>query len=153
MKSLIPVMLVGAMLGTTVLVGRADAAEKGHAHHHGKATIKVSKVHHDDRHFRGRADARRVSRSDDDRDFRGRDVVVIRDYHRPYYRPVPPGLRARFVRGGHLPPGWAKRVRPAPRRFERDFVVVPRGYHRGLIDGYAVVYNDRGFILDLAFLF
>jgi hypothetical protein len=166
-KSLLAVMLVGTLLGTTGFVGRADAAEKGHGGHHGKARVKVSKVHHGDRGVRGR-DASRFRRGDDrdfrrrdardfrgrdDRYFRGRDVVVIRDYYRPYYRPVPPGLRARYVRGGHLPPGWARRVRPVPRRFERDLVVVPRGYHRGVIDGYAVVYNDRGFILDLAFLF
>lgn len=135
MKSLLAIMLVG-VLGTAVCADRADAAQRGgHRGHPGKAKARVSKVHHDDRYFRGR------------------DVVVIRDYYRPYYRPVPPGLRARYIRGGHLPQGWARRVRPVPRRYDREFVAVPRGYHRGVIDGYAVVYNDRGLILDLAFLF
>ena len=36
---------------------------------------------------------------------------------------------------------------------ERELVVVPHGYRRGIIDGHAVVYNDRGFILDVAVLF
>ena len=44
-------------------------------------------------------------------------------------------------------------MRPVPVYVERELVVVPHGYHRGLIDGHAVVYNDRGFILDVAVLF
>jgi hypothetical protein len=36
---------------------------------------------------------------------------------------------------------------------ERELVRVPRGYRRGIIDGHAVIYNDRGFILDVAVLF
>jgi hypothetical protein len=36
---------------------------------------------------------------------------------------------------------------------ERELIAVPYGYHRGLIDGHAVVYNDRGFILDVAVVF
>jgi hypothetical protein len=31
--------------------------------------------------------------------------------------------------------------------------VLPRGYHRGIIDGHAVVYNQRGLIIDVAVLF
>ena len=83
--------------------------------------------------------------------FRPHDVVVIRDYYRPYYRPVP--YPYRYYRGGYLPPGWAKRVVPVPVYLEPQFVPVPYGYHRGFIDGHAVVYNSRGFILDIAAVF
>jgi len=83
--------------------------------------------------------------------FRPRDVVVIRDYYRPYYRPVPRAYR--YYRGGYLPPGWRTRVVPVPVYVEREFVPVPYGYHRGFIDGHAVIYNSRGFILDIAAVF
>ena len=130
-RSLLSAVIAVGVLAGTVSVDRAEAGDK--------------------RGGNRRADIRREHR--DDRYFRGRDVVVIRDYYRPYYRPLPPGLRHRYTRTGYLPPGWAKRMRPVPVYIERELVVVPRGYRRGVIDGHAVVYNDRGFILDLAFLF
>ena len=130
-RSLLSAVIAVGVLAGTVSVDRAEAGDK--------------------RGGNRRADIRQERR--DDRYFRGRDVVVIRDYYRPYYRPLPPGLRHRYTRTGYLPPGWAKRMRPVPVYIERELVVVPRGYRRGVIDGHAVVYNDRGFILDLAFLF
>jgi hypothetical protein len=84
--------------------------------------------------------------------WRGRDVVVIRDYYRPYYRPAP-RVAYRYYRGGYLPPYWRTRIVPVPVYLEPQFVPVPYGYHRGLIDGHAVVYNSRGFILDIAAVF
>ena len=133
MKSLLSIMIAGVLLGGTVFVDHAEAGDKrrGRAHHRGDVRYEYR----------------------DDHYFRGRDVVVIRDYYRPYYRPLPPGLRNRYYRTGYLPPGWAKRMRPVPVYLEPELVVVPRGYHRGIIDGHAVVYNDRGFILDVAVLF
>ena len=130
MKSLLSVMVAGALLGGTVLADHAEAGD-----------YRDSRDYRDDQHYYG------------DRYYRDRDVVVIRDYYRPYYRPLPPGLHRHYYRAGYLPPGWAKRIRPVPVYVERELVVVPHGYHRGLIDGHAVVYNDRGFILDVAVLF
>ena len=129
MKSLLSVVIAGVLLGGTVFVDQAEAGDRR----------------------RGRRAEARYERHDN-RYFRGRDVVVIRDYHRPHYRPGR-GPRHRYYRSGYLPHGWAKRVRPIPVYVERELVVVPRGYRRGIIDGHAVVYNDRGFILDVAVLF
>ena len=102
-----------------------------------------------------RAEARYERRHDrqDGRYFGPRDVYVIRDYYRPYYRPLPPGLRYRYSRSGHLPPGWARRIRPVPVYVERDLYRLPRGYRRGIIDGHAVIYNGAGVIIDVAVLF
>jgi len=142
-KSLLSVMIAGALLGGTVFVDHAEAGDKrrGRNSRVEARYERGDRYYRDDRYYRG------------DRYFRDRDVVVIRDYYRPYYRPLPPGLRHRYYRDGYLPPGWARRIRPVPVYVERDLVVVPRGYHRGVIDGHAVVYNDRGFILDVAVLF
>ncbi len=105
----------------------------------------------DRRSRRGRDQVRQEYRSD--RYFRDRDVVVIREYYRPTYRALPPGLGRRYARSGQLPRGWARRMRPVPVYLERDMMRVPRGYYRGVIDGRAVVYDRRGFILDVAVLF
>jgi len=96
-----------------------------------------------------------IRRGDYDRDryVRDRDVVVIREYYRPYYRELPRGLRKHYARRGHLPPGWARRIRPVPVYVERRLPVLPRGYRRGVIDGHVVVHNDSGFIFDVAVLF
>jgi len=133
-KSLLSVMVAAAVLSGTVFVNHAEAGDRRHRDRRGEARYE----RRDDR---------------DDRYFRGRDVVVIRDYYRPYYRPLPRGLRHKYYRSGYLPNGWARRVRPIPVYVERDLVVVPRGYRRGIIDGHAIVYSDRGFILDVAVLF
>ena len=122
MKSLLPVVLVGVALGGMIVVDRAEAGDKRRG---------------------GRGTEIRYSRQDD-RYFRGRDVVVIREYYRPYYRPLPPGLRHRYQRAGYLPPGWARRMRPLPVYVERELVVVPRGYRRGLIDGHAASTTTAG---------
>ena len=131
-KRLLIVMLAGVVLGGTVFADRAEAGDRGHGRKHGRDVV------YDYRH---------------DGYFRPRDVVVIRDYYRPYYRPLPPGLARHYYRGGYLPVGWERRVRPVPVYLEPELVVVPSGYRRGIIDGRAVVYNNRGLILDVAVLF
>jgi len=132
------VMIAGVIFGGTMFASTAEAGDG----HHGK-------------HSRGYE-----SRYDDDRGYRGsrgywrpHDVVVIRDYYRPYYRPVPRGYERVYYRGGYMPVGWERRIRPVPVYLEPELVVVPQGYRRGIIDGRAVVYNNRGFILDVAVLF
>jgi hypothetical protein len=141
-------MVAGAVLGATVFAAHAEAGEKKRGHgrevvyeRYDRGRYHDSRDYRDDRHYRGH------------HYHRDRDIVVIRDYYRPYYRPLPPGLQKKYYRAGYLPPGWAKRVRPVPVYVERQLIPVPYGYHRGLIDGHAVVYNERGFILDVAVLF
>jgi len=124
--------IAGLILGATVFASHADAGDRKGSKHR---RVEVRHEHRDHRYFRTR------------------DVVVIRDYYRPYYRPLPRNVRYRYDRGRYLPPGWAKRVRPVPVYLERELVAVPRGYRRGLIDGRAVVFDNRGFILDVAVLF
>jgi Ni/Co efflux regulator RcnB len=137
-KRLTSILIAGAVV-SVFFSASAEAAGKGSKHRRVEARQEVRRDH--------RQDARR------DAYFRDHDLVVIRDYYRPYYRPLPPGLQKRYARTGSLPPGWAKRMRPLPVYVERDMARVPRGYHRGVIDGRAVVYNDRGFILDVAVIF
>jgi hypothetical protein len=134
-KALLTVIVAGVLLGGAF----ATNAEAGD-HGHGKRG-RDARYYRDGGHYRN------------NRYFRDRDVVVIRDYYRPYYRPAPRGVHYRYYRGGYLPPGWRTRVVAVPVYLEPRFVPVPYGYHRGLIDGHAVVYNSRGFILDIAAVF
>lgn len=144
----------------TVLCGTADAdqRERSRDRNDGPARYDSRDDRRDQTRYRD-PDDRRDGRYDHHNDrarngyFRGRDVVVIREYYRPAYRPLPPGLARHYARSGFLPSGWARRMRPVPVYVERDMVRVPRGYRRGVIDGHVVVYNDRGFILDVAVLF
>lgn len=131
MKSIVSVVLAVALLGATVFVGAADAGDRRHGHKQGGA-------------YYGYADHGYI---------RPYEVVLIREYYQPYYRPLPPGLAKKYYRTGHLPPGWAKRMRPVPVYIERQMVPVPYGYHRGVIDGHVVVHNGSGFILDVGVLF
>ena len=136
MRSFVPVIVAGVLLGGTALVDRAEAGDK----RHGRRSAEVRyEPYHAEHYRRGY--------------FSDHDLVVIRDYYRPYYRPLPPGLRKRFYRTESLPPGWAKRMHPVPAYVERHLIAEPRGYHRGIIDGQLIVYSDRGFILDVAALF
>ena len=86
--------------------------------------------------------------------FQPRDVRVIAQYYEPEYRSLPPGLSKKYYRTGQLPPGWQKKVRPLPVVVERQLVVLPPEYRRGMIDGYAVVYNPRTqIVIDVAAVF
>ena len=86
--------------------------------------------------------------------FSTRDLRVIREYYTPRYRNLPPGLRKKYARTGQLPPGWRKKMEPFPHVVERELVVLPSGYQRGVIDGNAVIYNPRTHVIvDVAVLF
>jgi hypothetical protein len=132
-RPLLTVMLA-LMVGGSVFASHAEARDRRH---------------HRPKHSRGVV----VYESRHGGYYRPRDVVVIRDYYRPYYRPVAVDVNRYYYRGGYLPPGWHRRIRPVPVYLEPQLVVVPHGYRRGIIDGRAVVYNDRGFLLDVAMLF
>ena len=131
MKRLLTVIVAGVLLGG-VFAGTADAGDRRGKH-----------GRNDARHYRDGGNYRGYARP--------RNVVVVRDYYRPYYRPVPYAYR--YYRGGYLPAGWRTRVVPVPVYLEPQFVAVPYGYNRGFIDGHAVVYNSRGFILDISAVF
>jgi Ni/Co efflux regulator RcnB len=133
------VMMAGVLFGGVFIDSAAADDKRGHKRNHA-------------RHDRGYDDDD-YRRYGGKRYIRQRDVVVVRDHYRPYYRPVPRSVRARYYRGGYLPAGWRTRVVPVPVYLEPRFVPVPHGYHRGFIDGHVVVHNSRGFILDIAAVF
>ena len=82
------------------------------------------------------------------------DAQIIREYYAPRYRNLPPGLQKKLARTGQLPPGWQKRFDPFPVAIERQLVALPVGYRRGVVDGHAVIFDDRTHvILDVAVLF
>jgi hypothetical protein len=155
-KRLLFVTLTGALLATA-FTSDAFAKDKGNDSH--KRAVARSDSRDSDRRGRDDYDDRRRPdyRQDKvyrvDRHFRQRDVVVVREYYRPYYRPVVHDVRYVYVRHKSLPPGWQKKMRPVPVYVERDLEPIPYGYRRGIIDGHLVVHNDRGFIFDVAVLF
>ena len=82
------------------------------------------------------------------------DVQVIREYYAPRSRALPPGLQKKYARTGHLPPGWEKKLQPFDPVVERRLVALPAGYRRGIIDGQAVIFDDRTHVLiDVAAVF
>ena len=86
--------------------------------------------------------------------FGRQEAQIIRQHYAPQYRNLPPGLQKRLVRTGQLPPGWQKRFEPFPVAIERQLVALPAGYRRGVVDGHAVIFDDRTrVILDVAVLF
>jgi len=86
--------------------------------------------------------------------FSTNDVRVIREYYAPRYRPLPPGLQKKYARTGQLPPGWQKKLQPLDPEVERHLVALPAGYRRGIVDGRAVIMDDRTHVLvDRAVLF
>ncbi len=86
--------------------------------------------------------------------FSPREITLIRTHYASQYRNLPPGLQKKLARGGTLPPGWQKKMQPFPATLERDLVVLPRGYRRGVMDGHAVIYDAvTHAILDIASLF
>ncbi len=124
MKRLFPLLLSGA------LILLADKPDKH--------------WHDDEKHFE------KHQKDNDDRDgdhdgancrFQPRDVRIISDYYGPQYRNLPPGLQKKYARTGQLPPGWQQRFRPLPPDIDRRLAPIPQGYQRGVVDGYAVVYN------------
>ena len=86
--------------------------------------------------------------------FGAHDAQIIREYYAPRYRNLPPGLQKKLARTGQLPPGWQKRFEPFPVAIERQIATLPVGYRRGVVDGHAVIFDDRTHvILDVAVLF
>jgi hypothetical protein len=86
--------------------------------------------------------------------FGPQDAQIIREYYAPRYRNLPPGLQKKLERTGQLPPGWQKRFEPFPVVVERQLAALPAGYRRGVVDGHAVIFDDRTHVMvDVAVLF
>ena len=86
--------------------------------------------------------------------FSTEDVRVIREYYAPRYRSLPPGLQKKYARTGQLPPGWQKKMQPLDPVVERRLVALPAGYRRGIVDGRAVIYDERTHVMiDMAVVF
>lgn len=108
---------------------------------------------------RGRGNAPAV------REFQGghRDVIVGYYRSQPGGLPpglakrggnLPPGLEKQLRRNGTLPPGLRKRFVPFPLALEEQLPPCPRYVRRGLIGGFAVMWNTRtGLILDASMIF
>lgn len=69
------------------------------------------------------------------------DVALIERYYRERTRPAPAGLSRQLQRTAHLSPGWEQRLEPLPVTVDRELAVLPHGLRRGLLDGYAVIYD------------
>ena len=86
--------------------------------------------------------------------FRPQDARVIEEYYSPRHRDLPPGLRKKYYRTGHLPPGWERKIEPVPVVVERQLPPLPPEYRRGFIDGNVVVYSPRsGIMIDVVAVF
>jgi hypothetical protein len=86
--------------------------------------------------------------------WRARDVDVVRaHYETKHHGRLPPGLEKKYERTGQLPPGWEKKMKPLPSDLERKLPPLPQGYHRGIIEGRAVIYDTHSTIVDIAVVF
>jgi hypothetical protein len=86
--------------------------------------------------------------------FSSNEVRLIREYYAPRYRALPPGLQKKYARTGQLPPGWQKKLQPFDPEVERRLVALPAGYRRGIVDGRAVIMDDRTHVMiDMAVVF
>ncbi len=88
---------------------------------------------------------------------------VIGGYYRNRYSDLPPGLAKRggnlppgleqqLQRNGTLPPGLQKRLEPFPPDLRRQLPPLPVNYAYGIIDGSAIIVNQRtGTIVDVMY--
>ena len=139
MKSLVSSVVIGFLLSTSIAGPTPlEASEKNK---------KASK------HGSGDADTRHEG-AEIYVVFTSREIAIVREHYAPRYRSLPPGLQKKYARTGQLPPGWQKKMEPFPAAVERELVVLPSGYRRGVLDGHAVIYNPRTqVIVDVAVLF
>jgi hypothetical protein len=100
---------------------------------------------------------------DDDRDedaraggclFEPNDLRVLADYYPLQRGSLPPGPRKKLYRTGHLTPGSQRSIAPLPLLVEVRMAPLPHHYRRGVIDGYAVIYDPATWmIMDVAVVF
>ena len=136
MKSLICLVLVGAVMTTTVEAAQGNGR--------GRSTPEVKRV--EDRTVSAPVHVSIV--------FSPRDISLIRTHYGNRYSNLPPGLKKKLARGGSLPPGWQKKMEPFPVVLERDLIVLRDGHRYGIYDGHAVIYHPiTHAILDIVSLF
>ena len=156
MKNVISTLVAVLVTGSVVVSAHKsphDAADQKHAKHRHDWDDRDDDRDYDRDHDR-HADRDRTRGAHVYVVFSSHDVAVIRDYYGPRYRRLPPGLQKKLARGGSLPPGWQKKIEPFPILVERQLVVLPQGFRRGVMDGYAVIYNPRTqVIVDATVLF
>jgi hypothetical protein len=86
--------------------------------------------------------------------FEPHDVLLISEYYPPRYRLLPSSQEKKIHRNGPLPSGWETRFHVLPTAVENVLIPVPVGYRRGILGGFAVVYNlQSGIITDATPLF
>jgi hypothetical protein len=67
---------------------------------------------------------------------------------------LPPGLKKQLRRKGHLPPGLEKKITVFPVELERSLPPLKPGLVRGVIEGRAVIFNEKtSLILDIFSIF
>ena len=139
MKSLLSFLVAGLLLSTPLIGSTSFEASKKS----GKDSKRASP----------QSDARHAS-AELHVVFTSREVTIIRQHYAQRHRRLPPGLQKKYARTGQLPPGWQKKMEPFPDVVERELVVLPSGYRRGVLDGHAVIYDPRTqVIVDVAVLF
>ena len=122
--------------------------------HDAQASDKKGKKHAKHERAHGHASDRDATHAVIDVQFGPVDIRVIRNHYRERYRNLPPGLRKKVARGGQLPPGWRKKFESFPATLDSRLRPLPRGYHRGVLDGHAVIYDSKSHVLiDVAVLF
>jgi hypothetical protein len=136
---------IAATLTAMILGGTVLDAHKGDKKHKGKKDR--------DENHASQVDARDTRNVSVKVLWQTREVDVIRTHYAPRYNRLPKGLQKKYARTGQLPPGWQKKMEPFPVALERECAPLPAGYHRGVIDAHAVIYNSRGTIIDFAVLF
>ena len=136
---------IAATLAAMILGGAVLDAHKGDKKHKGKKDRDEKHVSH--------VDARDTRTVSVNVLWQPREVEVIRTHYARRYSKLPKGLQKKYARTGQLPPGWQKKMEPFPVELERRCAPLPAGYHRGVIDAHAVIYNGRGAIIDVAVLF
>ena len=138
MKRLVGATIAAVVLaGSTVLAHGQGNSGRGHDTHEGRGNERDTRT----------SVAVHVS-------WGAGDVQVVRSqYEKKHHGRLPPGLEKKYRRTGQLPPGWQKKMEPFPADLERRLPPLPKGYHRGYIEGRAVIYDSHSTIIDIAVLF
>lgn len=82
--------------------------------------------------------------------FASGEVQMIREYYTAHPVSLPPGLQKKPAPGKALPPGWQKKLTAFPGSLEGRLAPVCATCGRGVIDGYAVIYDKQTrIVLDI----
>lgn len=124
----------------TLSIGGAPAAK----HWHDDGDRETHWQHPDD------ADDRDVDVGAERCLFEPNDLRVLTSYY-TQRRSVPPGSPTKLYRKAHLAPASQRLIEPLPLLVEVRMAPLPRRYRRGVIDGYAIIYEPATqTIMDVA---